>query len=195
LWKKQFFLIGKFSIIEFFLFADGNYSFMIGQYVTAHGDVIAHVNISRVMVEDGGEYSCIVENRAGRTSHSARLNVYGTPYIRLIPKVTAVAGEALHLKCPVAGYPIEEIHWERNGRELPDDIRQKVQTDGSLVISPVQKKDDSGTYTCWARNKQGLSARRSGEVSVIGGLNVLNVILFQLKFRINQELPELTSKC
>ena len=28
--------------------------FMIGQYVTAHGDVIAHVNITHVMVEDGG---------------------------------------------------------------------------------------------------------------------------------------------
>ncbi|KAL3284947.1 hypothetical protein HHI36_019078 [Cryptolaemus montrouzieri] len=89
------------------------------------------------------------------------------PYIRLIPKVTAVAGEQLQLKCPVAGYPIEEIHWERGGRELPDDLRQKVMPDGTLVISPVEKKADSGVYTCWARNKQGHSARRSGEVSVI----------------------------
>ncbi|CRL00266.1 CLUMA_CG013539, isoform A [Clunio marinus] len=144
-----------------------NGRFMIGQYVTPHGDVIAHVNITHVMVEDGGEYACIVENRAGKTSHSAKLNVYGLPYIRLIPKVTAVAGETLHLKCPVAGYPIEEIHWERSGRELPEDIRQKVQTDGTLMIHPVQKKDDSGVYTCWARNKQGQSARRSGEVNVI----------------------------
>lgn len=54
------------------------------------------------------------------------------------------------------------------GRELPDDIRQKVQIDGSLVINPVQKTADSGVYTCWARNKQGHSARRSGEVTVIG---------------------------
>lgn len=51
--------------------------FVIGQYVTVHGDVISHVNISHVMVEDGGEYTCTAENRAGRTSHSARLNVYG----------------------------------------------------------------------------------------------------------------------
>lgn len=58
--------------------------------------------------------------------------------------------------------------WLKGGRELPDDIRQKVQGDGSLVISPVQKQDDSGVYTCWARNKQGHSARRSGEVTVIG---------------------------
>lgn len=51
---------------------------MIGQYVTVHGDVISHVNITHVMVEDGGEYSCIAENRAGKVSHSARLNIYGT---------------------------------------------------------------------------------------------------------------------
>ncbi|XP_072391711.1 cell adhesion molecule Dscam2 isoform X1 [Diabrotica undecimpunctata] len=141
--------------------------FVIGQYVTVHGDVISHVNISHVMVEDGGEYMCTAENRAGKSSHSARLNIYGMPYIRLIPKVTAVAGETLQLKCPVAGYPIDEIHWERGGRELPDDLRQKVLGDGTLVISPVEKKADSGVYTCWARNKQGHSARRSGEVNVI----------------------------
>uniref|UniRef100_A0A1B0A6X4 Ig-like domain-containing protein n=1 Tax=Glossina pallidipes TaxID=7398 RepID=A0A1B0A6X4_GLOPL len=131
--------------------------FMIGQYITVHGDVISHVNISHVMVEDGGEYACIAENRAGKVQHAARLNIY----------VTAVSGETLNLKCPVAGYPIEEIHWERGGRELPDDIRQRVQPDGSLSISPVQKNTDSGVYTCWARNKQGHSARRSGEVTVI----------------------------
>uniref|UniRef100_A0A1I8MHL2 Uncharacterized protein n=1 Tax=Musca domestica TaxID=7370 RepID=A0A1I8MHL2_MUSDO len=144
-----------------------NGRFMIGQYITVHGDVISHVNITHVMVEDGGEYSCIAENRAGRVQHSARLNIYGLPYIRIIPKVTAVSGETLNLKCPVAGYPIEEIHWERGGRELPDDIRQRVQPDGSLTITPVQKNTDSGVYTCWARNKQGHSARRSGEVTVI----------------------------
>lgn len=50
---------------------------MIGQFVTVHGDVISHVNISHVMVEDGGEYACYAENRAGKVLHSARLNVYG----------------------------------------------------------------------------------------------------------------------
>lgn len=96
------------------------------------------------------------------------LSLSGLPYIRLIPKVTAVAGETLRLKCPVAGYPIEEIKWERANRELPDDLRQKVLTDGTLVISSVQKKGDAGVYTCSARNKQGHSARRSGDVAVIG---------------------------
>lgn len=102
------------------------------------------------------------------------------PYIRLIPKVTAVSGEELSLKCPVAGYPIEEIHWERNGRELPTDIKQKVELDGRLIISSVQKKIDSGIYTCWAKNKQGHSARRSGEVNVIGKINSVKPYLFYL---------------
>ncbi|XP_050445648.1 cell adhesion molecule Dscam2 isoform X4 [Cataglyphis hispanica] len=144
-----------------------NGRFVIGQYVTVHGDVISHVNISHVMVEDGGEYSCTAENRAGKVTHAARLNVYGLPYIRLIPKVTAVAGETLRLKCPVAGYPIEEIKWEKSSRELPDNLRQKVLPDGTLMISNVQKNGDPGVYTCWARNKQGHSARRSGDVAVI----------------------------
>jgi hypothetical protein len=70
-----------------------------------------------------------------------------------------------------SGYPIEEIHWEKGGRELPEDIRQKVDGEGTLTIFPVQKSEDSGVYTCWAKNKQGLSARRSGEVKVIGKLS------------------------
>ena len=50
---------------------------MVGQYVTLHGEVISHVNISRTLVEDGGLYSCSATNRAGTASHSTRLNVYG----------------------------------------------------------------------------------------------------------------------
>lgn len=39
--------------------------------------------------------------------------ISGLPYIRPIPKITAVAGEVLKLKCPVSGYPIEQISWEK----------------------------------------------------------------------------------
>jgi hypothetical protein len=54
-----------------------DFRFLIGQYVTVHGEVVSHVNISRVEVEDGGLYACIVENRAGSTKHEGRLNIYG----------------------------------------------------------------------------------------------------------------------
>lgn len=67
---------------------------------------------------------------------------------------------------------------------MPEDIRQKVDGDGTLSIFPVQKNEDSGVYTCWAKNKQGLSARRSGEVKVIGKSYVthyLNFIMLKKK--------------
>ena len=53
------------------------FRFLIGQYVTIHGDVVSHVNITHVRVEDGGQYACAVSNRAGEARHAARLNVYG----------------------------------------------------------------------------------------------------------------------
>ena len=50
---------------------------LVGQYVTVHGEVVSHVNISQVSVQDGGLYQCTASNRAGDSSHSARLNIYG----------------------------------------------------------------------------------------------------------------------
>ena len=57
------------------------FRYLIGQYVTVHGDVISHLNISASRVEDGGLYSCVAANRAGAAAHSSRLNVYG-PYFQ-----------------------------------------------------------------------------------------------------------------
>lgn len=86
---------------------------MVGQHVTLQDDVVSHLNVSRVTEQDGGEYACVASNTAGKALHAARVNVYGLPYIREMPKVTAVAGSDLNIKCPVAGYPIESISWER----------------------------------------------------------------------------------
>ncbi|CRK99030.1 CLUMA_CG011985, isoform A [Clunio marinus] len=86
---------------------------MIGQYVTISGDVISHVNISAVKTEDGGEYACTARSRAGQNSHSARLNIYGMPFVRSMSPISAVAGRVLQIKCPVAGFPIDKIVWEK----------------------------------------------------------------------------------
>lgn len=85
----------------------------MGQYVTVHDDVISHVNITNVRVEDGGEYTCSASNTVGVVTHSAKVNVYGLPFIRHMRRVYAVAGSGLRVKCPVAGYPIDKITWEK----------------------------------------------------------------------------------
>ncbi|XP_046406414.1 Down syndrome cell adhesion molecule-like protein Dscam2 [Ischnura elegans] len=141
--------------------------FLIGQYVTVHGDVISHVNISNVQVEDGGIYQCTARNRVGEVMHSADLRIYGLPSIRQMPNVSAVAGESLYITCPVAGYPIDTVSWEKGGRKLPLNRRQRVFSNGTLRIENVQRAPDRGLYRCTASNKQGRSAFQSVNINVI----------------------------
>lgn len=100
--------------------------------------------------------------------HAARLNVYGLPFIRHMDKKAIVAGETLRVTCPVAGYPIESIIWERDSRVLPINRKQKVFQNGTLIIENVERLSDQATYTCVARNAQGYSARGQLEVQVMG---------------------------
>lgn len=37
----------------------------------------------------------------------------GSPYVRPMGSVSAVGGRRLEIPCPVAGYPIEAITWEK----------------------------------------------------------------------------------
>ncbi|XP_078037879.1 Down syndrome cell adhesion molecule 1 isoform X5 [Augochlora pura] len=139
----------------------------VGQYVTVNGDVVSHLNISSIHTNDGGLYKCIAASKVGSAEHSARLNVYGLPFIRHMDKKAIVAGETLRVTCPVAGYPIESIVWERDTRVLPINRKQKVFPNGTLIIENVERMSDQAIYTCVARNAQGYSARGTLEVQVM----------------------------
>ncbi|XP_076629337.1 cell adhesion molecule Dscam1-like isoform X14 [Colletes latitarsis] len=147
----------------------------VGQYVTVNGDVVSHLNISSIHTNDGGLYKCIAASKVGSAEHSARLNVYGLPFIRHMDKKAIVAGETLRVTCPVAGYPIESIVWERDTRVLPINRKQKVFPNGTLIIENVDRMSDQATYTCVARNAQGYSARGTLEVQVMVGPQLLPI--------------------
>ncbi|XP_043581121.1 Down syndrome cell adhesion molecule-like protein Dscam2 isoform X12 [Bombus pyrosoma] len=147
----------------------------VGQYVTVNGDVVSHLNISSIHTNDGGLYKCIAASKVGSAEHSARLNVYGLPFIRHMDKKAIVAGETLRVTCPVAGYPIESIVWERDTRVLPINRKQKVFPNGTLIIENVERMSDQATYTCVARNALGYSARGTLEVQVMVGPQLLPI--------------------
>ncbi|CAH0767134.1 unnamed protein product [Bemisia tabaci] len=143
-----------------------NERILMGQYVTLNGDVVSHINISSVLVEDGGEYTCEATNSVGSLFHSARLNIYGMPRIRSMPKITAVSGQDLVVKCPVGGFPITTITWKKDNHLLPLNRRQDVSPEGKLTIRNIDRQSDKGTYSCTASNKQGQEDSKSVVIEI-----------------------------
>ncbi|XP_046991954.1 Down syndrome cell adhesion molecule-like protein Dscam2 [Schistocerca americana] len=141
--------------------AQVGHRYTIGQYVDQRGDVVSHVNISSVRVQDGGLYTCSATNSMGTVSHEARLNVYGPPYVRQLPQaVRAVAGGAALLRCPYAGYPVAEVSWERRGTPVSAGLRHELRDGGAaLRILRVDPAADAGAYVCKVRGAAGKLVR------------------------------------
>ncbi|XP_050305184.1 cell adhesion molecule Dscam2 isoform X8 [Anthonomus grandis grandis] len=141
--------------------------YQIGQYVTVNGDVVSHLNVTGIHTNDGGLYRCSASSKVGSADHSARINVYGLPFVRSMEKQAIVAGGTLIVHCPFAGHPVDTVVWERDGRLLPINRKQKVFPNGTLIIENVERASDQATYVCVAKNSQGYSARGSLEVQVM----------------------------
>ncbi|XP_023220992.1 Down syndrome cell adhesion molecule-like protein Dscam2 isoform X2 [Centruroides sculpturatus] len=137
----------------------------VSDYVTSQGQVVSMINLTDVTVNDSGLYECMAQSSVGRANHVARLNVYGPPGIRPMANVTVIEGQNLYLECPVTGYPLDSITWEKGGIELPLARRHYTYPNGTLLVQEVQKDYDQGSYTCVVRS-QGISQKRSVAVII-----------------------------
>ncbi|XP_064480133.1 cell adhesion molecule Dscam1-like [Ornithodoros turicata] len=139
----------------------------VGDYVSRDGSVISFVNFTRIHTEDGGSYRCEATNDHGRDTHTARLNVMGTPSVQPMPNRTIVAGKLFVLHCPFSGYPITKVYWRKDGKNIPHSKRIMSYPNGSLVIDTVSRNDDQGHYTCFVQNELGNEARSHVNIKVI----------------------------
>ena len=140
----------------------------IGHFTAGTNEIISYLNVTAIQTNDGGLYKCTATSKVGSAEHAARYNVYGLPFVKPMDKAAVVAGETMIVTCPVAGYPIETIVWEKAGRTLPVNRRQQVFQNGTLIIENVQRQADQGAYNCIAKNSQGFSAKGSLDVQVMG---------------------------
>ncbi|XP_061704982.1 cell adhesion molecule Dscam2-like [Cydia pomonella] len=158
---------------------DARYS--LGQLMTSDNSVVAQLNITRVRVEDGGLYSCIASEGEYSAVHENRLDVYGPPYIRVLPPIKVQSGESINLRCPFYGYPISKIDWEYKGKTInsnPFQTRYKrnqkrkrnaptVNMNGVLTLTEVSKEENGAVFTCIVTSPSGEMARRAFEIQVI----------------------------
>ncbi|MCL4124736.1 UNVERIFIED_CONTAM: hypothetical protein GTU68_027030, partial [Idotea baltica] len=122
--------------------------------------------ISEIFEDDSGDYTVTATNPAGKASSTATLLVEGEVAEEFSPPefcppltpLRVMDGERVRFTCKVKAHPTPKISWFHNGRPIDHHREVKVmQTpDGKvgLLISEVFP-EDSGDYTCVARNKAG----------------------------------------
>uniref|UniRef100_A0A8C8RXS5 Hemicentin 1 n=1 Tax=Pelusios castaneus TaxID=367368 RepID=A0A8C8RXS5_9SAUR len=113
------------------------------------------LQIARAAVDDAGTYMCVAQNPAGTALGKIKLKVQVPPSIKPHSKEYIVAvDKSATLQCEVEGYPVPEITWHKDGRQVTESIRQRILSTGALQMAFVQP-GDAGHYTCMAANLAG----------------------------------------
>ncbi|NXY61032.1 HMCN1 protein, partial [Callaeas wilsoni] len=117
--------------------------------------------IQNLWVSDEGTYVCEAENQFGRIqSRPAMVTVTGlvSPLIGAsLATANVIEGQQLTLPCVLlAGNPIPDRRWIKNGVVLVPNPYVSVRSDGSLHLERVRLQD-GGDYTCMASSVAGTS--------------------------------------
>ncbi|XP_068144679.1 muscle M-line assembly protein unc-89 isoform X5 [Drosophila tropicalis] len=142
------------------------------------------LTITTVSELDSGRYTCEATNAKGRVSTFARLQVVSDPRLyeadsRLKEiahgRNAADVGDSLpiftmrlrdrrvqvtypvRLTCQIVGYPQPEILWYKDQQLINSDRRHLISSEGQFFTLEIAATmlDDSGSYTCLAKNELG----------------------------------------
>ncbi|CAH3168116.1 unnamed protein product, partial [Pocillopora meandrina] len=120
-----------------------------------------------------GTYKCTAKNKANKTSSSATLRVYGKASALLFPEkyITLTKGDTLKLICIVNEETIN-IMWKKDGDLITEKaaIETRLDEENSKLDITEVVEEDSGKYSCEARNKLRNVARSVVTVNVKGKL-------------------------
>uniref|UniRef100_G3NVE9 Contactin 3a, tandem duplicate 2 n=1 Tax=Gasterosteus aculeatus aculeatus TaxID=481459 RepID=G3NVE9_GASAC len=119
------------------------------------------LSVSALTLSDAGMYQCVAENKHGVIYFAAELMVLASPpdftgnVLRALLK--AKAGTTVTLECKPQAYPTASILWKKGNLPIQTSERITLSPDGTLRLANVSKSD-AGSYTCFARNRFGMSS-------------------------------------
>uniref|UniRef100_T1IKD2 Basement membrane-specific heparan sulfate proteoglycan core protein n=1 Tax=Strigamia maritima TaxID=126957 RepID=T1IKD2_STRMM len=129
------------------------------------GDTV--LRFTRVIGDEAGQYVCSAENEAGMITATATLTILGSviplpliapslPVVRLSTSspYTVSVGQRVHLECRAEGDPIPSVAWKYQSQAYEYSAPRETPGIAILEIKEV-RQEDSGIYTCSARNSAG----------------------------------------
>ncbi|XP_023280474.1 neural cell adhesion molecule L1-like protein isoform X4 [Seriola lalandi dorsalis] len=122
------------------------------------GDTIV---LHNAKVSDSAVYQCEASNSHGKLLSNANIMIMNLPPMILTEEgedYSAVEGKRVMMHCKVFSSPPSTVTWSKDdSSESVEGPRFSVHDNGSLEIYSVEK-DDTGQYTCLAKNTEGSSA-------------------------------------
>ncbi|XP_062920094.1 hemicentin-1 isoform X2 [Mobula hypostoma] len=150
------------------------------------------LEITNAEVSDTGQYVCKATNIAGQVNKNFHLNVHVPPRIEGLAEETVneVISNPVTFACDATGIPPPILTWQKNGMtiENAESLEMHILSGGSKLQIARSQLADSGSYTCVARNVEGMAhktyiltiqvppsisgSEMPSEVSVLQGENV-----------------------
>ncbi|KAG0728612.1 Hemicentin-1 [Chionoecetes opilio] len=125
------------------------------------GDPVADVpasgalQLSPVLPNNFGNYTCVADNEAGQANHTIHLTVHTPPSVHVEKKqVVAVSGAEVTLHCRAEGFPVPTIRWFKAHKVITPSPEFEVRDDGSLHV-PLVLPSLADTYVCTGQNPAG----------------------------------------
>ncbi|NWW29580.1 NCHL1 protein, partial [Panurus biarmicus] len=119
------------------------------------------ISLTNLQLQDSAVFQCEATNKHGTILASANINVLNIAPLILTPdeeNYATVVGYSAFLHCDIFASPAADVRWTKDDSIEPlATFRYELNKNGTLEIRDT-KKEDSGSYACWAANSVGKRA-------------------------------------
>ncbi|XP_017602737.1 PREDICTED: neural cell adhesion molecule L1-like protein isoform X3 [Corvus brachyrhynchos] len=119
------------------------------------------ISLTNLQLQDSAVFQCEASNKHGTILASANVNVLNIAPLILTSdgeNYATVVGYSAFLHCDIFASPAADIRWTKDDSKEPlSALRYELHKNGTLEIRDT-KKEDSGSYACWAANSVGKRA-------------------------------------
>ncbi|XP_029814101.1 neural cell adhesion molecule L1-like protein isoform X1 [Manacus vitellinus] len=119
------------------------------------------ISLTNLQLQDSAVFQCEATNKHGTILASANVNVLNIAPLILTSdgeNYATVVGYSAFLHCDIFASPAADVRWTKDDSIEPlSTFRYELNKNGTLEIKDT-KKEDSGSYACWAANSVGKRA-------------------------------------